>query len=123
MGARITTDKYLDKSTLKKIVAKKCEPMFPDKSKSPKKKMVILVEDSERNKLAQDPLIVEKQKSPKIVTIASPDIAEHSSEIYTPQLRKGGYSHMMHELNQKISQQSYVKKNPEYEQRKRRFFN
>ena len=32
VGAKILTDAYLDKSVLKKMIAKKCESMFPDRS-------------------------------------------------------------------------------------------
>ena len=41
IGARIVTDQYLDKNVLKKMLAKKCDAMFPEDSPDKKQKMVI----------------------------------------------------------------------------------
>lgn len=47
IGGKITTDQYLDKGTLKKMLAKKSEKMFPDKKEAEKRKVTLLIEDAE----------------------------------------------------------------------------
>lgn len=52
VGGKIKTDQYLDKSTLKKMISKKCDVMYPTKQKQ-RKKVTLLIEDAETQQLKQ----------------------------------------------------------------------
>ena len=93
-GVKITTDAYLDKNVLKNLVAKKREPMFPDKQEAKKKKMLLMVQDEESGKVkAADQFVEIKNKGLKLDNpIVKQD--ERSDE-GSPSARKGTYSYNM----------------------------
>jgi len=95
IGAKITQDRYLDKSTLKKLNAKKCEAMFPDKSKGRKKPFAFVgvpMEDNNEHRVVESEASSRTQAFERrklSVTIAPESIERlEGTEIRSPKLKK-----------------------------------
>ena len=96
---------------LKKMLAKKCDAMFPEDSPDKKQKMVIQIEDS-NDKLA-DEVVVDKtitNRSPgSTAKFEKPFISterekDNFSDIESPKsVKEGSYSHMVKELSKLIA--------------------
>ena len=121
IGAKITTGKYLDKTTLKKLISKKGDVMFAHQKAQPAKKTVTyVVEDAETDKVT----MMEQMRSS--LRDNRSDLSNSQLESYAvkePVFREGTYSHMMHMLSKKIAVLPFVKKDENLEKRKERFFN
>jgi len=116
VGTKITSDQFLDKSVLKKLVAKKSEAMFPETMPKKKKKVVTLLVDEE-NRVKVDQKFFEKSdmsfalKPPSNFSRTSKSARRDS---ITSDNRTNTYSYMMKQLRKKIDEMPYVKKDPEF---------
>ena len=99
----------LDKSVIKKMVAKKCVSMFPKK--------VTMTVDDEKSKMQETTTVVKMEKKPSKALVVQ---KEDSVESPRPE-NKSGYSYMMKQMKIEIGKKGYVREDPNYERRKARF--
>lgn len=121
-GAKITTDQYLDKHVLKKLIAKKREPMFPDKSKLKPKQVKLVVEDTATHKHRDEVLTIEKQEKRSSTLVDQDSRLDMIQPLSPKKVNINSYSYMISEMRKKVNELDYVVERPEYERRRKRFF-
>ena len=115
---------------LKKLIAKKCDSMFPSE-KPPSKKVKLVVEDADNNNNLMMGATFDKTLGVSFKTkLETNQIAPSRTDSSMTEIQesptavnKNSYSYMMEQLSKQIKTLPYVRRDPDFENRRERFFN